>query len=132
MLSNRLAFSLIMCAIVFPMLALDKIPDPLSGTAWSRATTSASAIVPFALASIYAGGMSFRLRRKKSATLGEYFVAGSTIGLVPAVFYTLVTPFATASPPLVAMFLLGAVFGPLFGGSGFALLRNDNKGRHDT
>jgi hypothetical protein len=125
MLRNRLAFSLVLCAIAFPMLALDKLPDPLAGTAWSRATTSASAVIPLILASVYAVVMAYLLRKRPDATFAEDVIAGSAIGLVPAVFYTLVMPFSTTTPPLFALYLLGAIFGPVFGGSAFALLRRD-------
>jgi hypothetical protein len=126
MLSNRLVFSLVLCAIVFPMLALEKMSDPLSGTRWSQTTSSNSGIVPYIIALIYAGVTSILLRRKKTASRAEYFIAGSLISLVPGLFYLLVTPFATTRPPLVFMFILGFVFGPIFGGSAFVMLRRDN------
>jgi len=132
MLDNRFAFSLVLCAIVFPMIVLDKIADPLAGTMWSRMTSSASGIVPYVLALIYAGAASLLLRRRKTTSLGAHFIAGSITGLIPALFYALAAPFATTNPPLAPMFLGGLIFGPLFGGTAFILIRHDDRKRYDA
>jgi len=114
-----------MCAAVFPMLALGKKPDPLYGTLWSTLTSSSSAVVPFLLGCIYACVAYFLLRIKRSAGDEKYILAGSAVGLIPCLFYTVVSPFATSHPPLLGLYAIGVIVGPIFGGGGFVLAKRD-------
>jgi hypothetical protein len=112
-----------MCASVFPLLSLHGKPDPLKGSVWTDLAGEAnSGVVAMLLATAFAIAAYYRLRKSPLASSAQKYVVGACVGMVPAVFYLLVSPLWTSPAPILLLTLYGALAGLIFGGPSFMLL----------
>jgi hypothetical protein len=118
---SRLAFTFILMAAVLPLLALDKMSDPLAGTAWSAITTANSGVIAYGLSLIYASGAYVYARRQTSRASNRYLLGAAT-GLIPGLFYLVVSPISTSPTLIVQMLAIGLASGAIFGGPGLVMI----------
>lgn len=115
--------SLAMCASVVPLLPLHGRPDPLKGSVWTDIAGSAnSGVLAMILATAFAIAAYYRLKKSPPASSSQKYMVGACVGMVPAVFYLLVSPLWTSPAPMIMLALYGVLAGLIFGGPSFILL----------
>ena len=117
---SRLILALVMCAAVLPMLPLQNRPDPLG---WFSTVGIHSAGLVFFLALAYAAVCNYWLRAHLDTRPIVWFALGTLIGLVPGVFYALMSPDTATAKPLAQLFIGGVASGLALGGPAFLMLR---------
>ena len=114
--------SLAMCASVLPLLPLHVESDPLKGSVWTDLAGEAnSGVVAMLLATAFAIAAYYRLRRAPLASSAQKYMVGAWVGMVPALFYLLVSPLWTSPAPILLLTLYGALAGLICGGPSFML-----------
>jgi hypothetical protein len=119
---TRLGYSFISIAAVLPLLALDRMSDPLAGTVWSAITTANSMSIAFGLALVYAVGAYIYARRQISGPTSIRYLLGALTGLIPGLFYLVVSPISTSPVLIVQMLAIGIASGAIFGGPGLVIV----------
>jgi hypothetical protein len=124
---SRLAFTFILAAAVLPLLALDKMSDPLAGTAWSAVTTANSSVIAYGLSLVYAFCAHMYARRRISGRTVSLYLLGAVTGLIPGLFYLVVSPISTSPALIVNMLAIGLASGAIFGGPGLLMLFSEKE-----